>query len=440
MEASAPLTPTNHSVGKNCAVVMGKYQLGRLLGRGSFAKVYKATSMADGSSVAIKVIEKSRPMTTLMEPQIMREVAVMKRLRSHPNILKIHEVMATKTRIFLVMELASGGELFTKVRRQGRISEGAARRYFQQLVDALRFCHENGMAHRDIKPQNLLLDKSNVLKVSDFGLSALPEQLRKDGLLHTSCGTPSYTAPEVLYRRGYDGAKADAWSCGVVLFVLLAGYIPFDDTNLVGLYKKINSRDYRFPEWISKPARSLIHRLLDPNPATRMSLDTVGETAWFKRTLGPSNRSDSCPAAFLLQDNSLQKECELAAVSSMNAFDIISLSSGLNLSGLLETPDHQSAGKRFTSSANFEAISDKMREVGGRYGYSLEKGKGGSFSLDKGRVALAVEVYEITKSLFMVDVKVVGGGGAAAVFEESHWGGWRDGLQEIVLSWHNYVM
>lgn len=438
MEASAPppaAAAAAAAASSNSSTLMGKYQLGRPLGRGSFAKVYQATSLVDGSLVAIKIIDKTRPITTAMEPQITREVAVMKRLQSHPNILKIHEVMATKTRIFLVMELASGGELFSRVRRQGRLTEGAARRYFQQLVEALRFCHENGVAHRDIKPQNLLLDRSGVLKVSDFGLSALPEQLRKDGLLHTSCGTPSYTAPEVVSRRGYGGPMADAWSCGVVLFVLLAGYIPFDDSNLVALYKKINARDYHFPEWISKSAKSLIHRLLDPNPRTRMSLEAVAETAWFKKSLCPPQCGNSSPPLFPL--DAFRKECELDIISSMNAFDIISFSSGLDLSGLLETTNRKS-GKRFTSSATFEAISEKMREIGGKLGYGFEKGKGGSICLGKGRVALMVEVSEITKSLFMVEVKVVGGG--TADFEEAHWGGWKDGLQEIVLSWHNDVL
>ncbi|PKI56447.1 hypothetical protein CRG98_023185, partial [Punica granatum] len=398
-----PLPPPAAAI-ISTTTLMGKYRLGRLLGRGSFAKVYRATSLADGSDVAIKIIDKTKPITKVMEPHIMREVAVMKRLRSHPNILEIHEVMATKTRIFLVMELASGGELYSKIRRRGRLPEGLARRYFQQLVGALRFCHENGVAHRDIKPQNLLLDQSGALKVSDFGLSALPERLTNDGLLHTACGTPSYTAPEVLERKGYDGPKADAWSCGVILFLLLAGYLPFEDSNLAALYKKTNARDYHFPEWFSKPAKTLTYRLLDPNPNTRMSLEALVGTAWFKRSLSPSNpqcRIPSCPPSPL---GSFQKQCEFDAVSTMNAFDIISLSSGLDLSGLFETTN-QKLGKRFTSSATFEAISEKMKEIGGKLGYSVEKGKGGSIGLGKGTVSLMVEVAEITESLFMVEVK-----------------------------------
>ncbi|RVX22350.1 CBL-interacting serine/threonine-protein kinase 7 [Vitis vinifera] len=204
-------------------VILGKYKLGRLLGRGSFAKVYQAHSITDGTAVAVKIMDKARSVEAGMESRIVREVTAMRSLQ-HPNILKIYEIMATKSKIYLIIELAKGGELFTKISRRGRLTEAAARRYFQQLVSALLFCHQNGVAHRDMKPQNLLLDQDGNLKVSDFGLSALPDQL-KNGLLHTACGTPAYTAPEVVSRKGYDGEKADAWSCGVILFVFLSGFL-----------------------------------------------------------------------------------------------------------------------------------------------------------------------------------------------------------------------
>ncbi|XVF38325.1 hypothetical protein REPUB_Repub20aG0091700 [Reevesia pubescens] len=306
-------------------ILLGKYQLGRLLGRGSFAKVHEATSLEDTNNVvAIKIIDKTKTVDAAMEPRIIREVSAMRRLQHHPNILKIHEVMATKTKICLVMELASGGELFAKVLRRGRLAEPAARRYFSQLVSALNFCHKNGVAHRDLKPQNLLLDQNGNLKISDFGLSALPEQLN-DGLLHTACGTPAYTAPEVVRRKGYDGSKADAWSCGVILFVLLAGSLPFDDSNLVAMYKKIHRREFRFPSWISKQAKAIIWQLLDPNPDTRMSIVKLMETTWFKRTLTAITSSNNRQQESLLHDRKLKHDM---VCNGVNAFDIISLSSG----------------------------------------------------------------------------------------------------------------
>ncbi|CAI0553705.1 unnamed protein product [Linum tenue] len=133
-----------------------------------------------------------------------------------------------------------------------------------------------------MKPENLLLDENGNLKISDFGLSALPGQRWNDGLLHTQCGTPAYVAPEVLWKKGYDGAKADIWSCGVILFVLLSGYLPFLHENLMKVYVKIFKADYKIPNWISKDARDLISRLLVVDTKRRISIPEIMENRWFK--------------------------------------------------------------------------------------------------------------------------------------------------------------
>ncbi|KAL6343456.1 hypothetical protein AAG906_024821 [Vitis piasezkii] len=370
-------------------VILGKYKLGRLLGRGSFAKVYQAHSITDGTAVAVKIMDKARSVEAGMESRIVREVTAMRSLQ-HPNILKIYEIMATKSKIYLIIELAKGGELFTKISAAG------------QLVSALLFCHQNGVAHRDMKPQNLLLDQDGNLKVSDFGLSALPDQL-KNGLLHTACGTPAYTAPEVVSRKGYDGAKADAWSCGVILFVFLSGFLPFDDSNLVTMYRKIHRRDYQFPSWISRPARSVISQLLDPNPNKRMSIEALMESAC---------SFDS--------DMESMKVCEYgSAPLTMNAFDIISMSSGLDLSGLFFEAAANKKEKRFMSRASAEITVEKMRRLVG------------SIRREAGRVVLLVEVSEVAPSLLLVEVQVVDGG----EFEELKWEIVKAGLEDIVVSW-----
>ncbi|XP_027366837.1 CBL-interacting serine/threonine-protein kinase 4-like [Abrus precatorius] len=412
------------------ATILGKYQLTRFLGRGSFAKVYQARSLIDGSTVAVKIIDKSKTVDAAMEPRIIREIDAMRRLHHHPNILRIHEVMATKTKIHLVVEFAAGGELFSRVYRRGRLPESTARRYFQQLVSALRFCHRNGVAHRDLKPQNLLVDSDGNLKVSDFGLSALPEQLN-NGLLHTACGTPAYTAPEILRRSGgYDGSKADAWSCGLILYVFLAGNLPFDESNIPAMCKKICRRDYQFPECISKPARFVIYRLLDPNPERRMSLEALFGNAWFKKSLREETTEES---AFGWGKGSFEGKG-----SGVNAFDIISMSSGLDLRGLFETASdgENRREKRFTSSAKVEVVEEKVKEVGGVLGFKVEVGKNNSaIGLVKGKVALVFEMFEIVPhQLLLVAVKVVEGG---LEFEELHWGDWKAALQDLVLSWHN---
>ncbi|XP_019191387.1 PREDICTED: CBL-interacting serine/threonine-protein kinase 23 isoform X6 [Ipomoea nil] len=265
---------------------VGKYELGNTLGEGSFAKVKYATNLDSGESVAIKIIDRDRILRHKMVEGIKREISTMKLIK-HPNVLRIFEVLASKTKIYIVLEYANGGELFDKIARHGRLKEDEARGYFQQLINAVDYCHSRGVYHRDLKPENLLLDSFGILKVSDFGLSALPKQVREDGLLHTACGTPNYVAPEVLADKGYNGTSADVWSCGVILFVLMAGYLPFDEPNLTVLYRRIQKASFAFPSWFSSSSKKLIKRILDPNPVTRITIPEILKNDWFKKGYKP---------------------------------------------------------------------------------------------------------------------------------------------------------
>ncbi|RWR80965.1 CBL-interacting protein kinase 4-like protein [Cinnamomum micranthum f. kanehirae] len=412
-------------------LLLGKYQLGRLLGRGAYAKVYHARSLEDDMGVAIKVIDRSKVAGTTMEPRILREVSVMRRL-SHPNIVKLHEVMATKSKIYMVMEHAKGGELFTQISRDGPLTEPVARRYFQQLVSAVHYCHSKGVTHRDIKPQNILLDHEGNLKVSDFGLSALPELLR-DGLLHTSCGTPAFTAPEVVRRKGYDGAKADAWSCGIILYLLLAGYLPFNEANIAVMYQKMYLRDFEFPCWISKSAQRVISRLLDPNPQNRITIEELIRISWFKRSLQSNQASfDLSPHEDLLNTCKAPEEVKfdpIETAQTMNAFDIISLSSGLDLSGLFEGAVKRA--KRFTSMESTEKILKRLEDLGAALGYKVDRKKG--VVLVKQQLILSVSILEVALPLLLVEVKVIGDNGAE--FEELFQGELKSQLEDLVFEW-----
>ncbi|XP_019058887.1 PREDICTED: CBL-interacting serine/threonine-protein kinase 23 isoform X2 [Tarenaya hassleriana] len=325
---------------------VGKYELGRTLGEGTFAKVKFARNVETGENVAIKIIDKEKVMKNKMIAQIKREISTMKLIK-HPNVIRMYEVMASKTKIYFVLEFVTGGELFDKISSKGRLKEDEARKYFQQLINAVDYCHSRGVYHRDLKPENLLLDANGALKVSDFGLSALPQQVREDGLLHTTCGTPNYVAPEVINNKGYDGAKADLWSCGVILFVLMAGYLPFEDPNLMSLYKKIFKADFTCPPWFSTSAKKLIKRILDPNPATRIKFAEVIENEWFKKGYkAPAFEHadvslDDVDAIFDESGDSRnlvveRREVGASAPVSMNAFELISTSQGLNLGTLFE--------------------------------------------------------------------------------------------------------
>lgn len=264
---------------------IGKYELGKTLGTGAFSKVKLGTDCETGQQWAIKIIDKEQLQRERMEEQLKREIAIMKALK-HENVVALQEVMQTQNHIYLVLELVSGGELFDKIVSQKRFDEDTARKYFRQLISGVHYCHQQGIAHRDIKPENLLLDDNGTLKISDFGLSNL-QPSNKSGLLQTVCGTPNYVAPEVLKEKGYNGFLADAWSCGIVLFVMHAGYLPFDDQNMNALFNKIERGDYRMARHFSEGIQDIITRLLTVDPKKRLSIEGILQHPWFIAGGGP---------------------------------------------------------------------------------------------------------------------------------------------------------
>ena len=224
-----------------------------------------------------------------MEEQLKREIAVMKLLK-HDNIVQLKEVLHTQKHIYLILELITGGELFDKIVEAKKFDEATARKYFQQLVLGIYYCHQQGIAHRDLKPENLLVDGNDNLKISDFGLSNLQRGGAGGGgtLLQTVCGTPNYVAPEVLKEKGYNGITADIWSCGVILFVMLAGYLPFDDPNMNALFNKIERGDYRMARHFSDPVKDIISKMLVIEPEKRATLDELIDHPWFKIDFDPA--------------------------------------------------------------------------------------------------------------------------------------------------------
>ncbi|MED6160209.1 CBL-interacting serine/threonine-protein kinase 23 [Stylosanthes scabra] len=400
---------------------VGKYDIGRTLGEGNFAKVKFAKNTVTGDNVAIKILDKEKILKHKMINQIKREISTMKLIR-HPNVIRMYEVMASKTKIYIVLEFVTGGELFDKIASRGRLKEEEARRYFQQLICAVDYCHSRGVCHRDLKPENLLLDASGMLKVSDFGLSSLPQQVREDGLLHTTCGTPNYVAPEVIHNKGYDGAKADLWSCGVILFVLMAGYLPFEDNNLVNLYKKIFKAEFTCPPWFSTNAKKLITRILEPDPAKRITIAEVIENEWFKKGYKPpkfeqANVSlDDIDSIFSESTDSQnlvveRRETRPAEPVAMNAFELISTSQGLNLSSLFEKQmGLVKRETRFTSKCPANEIMTKIEEAAGPLGFGVKKSNyklkiQGEKTGRKGQLSVATEIFEVAPELYVVELR-----------------------------------
>ena len=257
---------------------IGKYEIGESLGEGTFGKVKRAVNVQTGEAVAIKVLDKGKIQKQNMGSQVKKEISIMK-LIAHRTVVRLKEVLASKTKIFIVLELVTGGELFDKIVDAGKFEPETARFYFQQLVVGTMFCHQNGVCHRDLKPENLLLDEFQNLKISDFGLSAMYEGGEsgpdKMTLLHTTCGTPNYVAPEVLADKGYDGYKADTWSIGVILFVFLAGYLPFDEPTMSALFRKVSNADFTYPTWFEDDVKDLIGKILVANPEERITLEEI---------------------------------------------------------------------------------------------------------------------------------------------------------------------
>lgn len=430
-------------------VLMEKYEMGRMLGQGTFAKVYYARNVKTGQTVAIKMIDKEKVLKIGLMDQIKREISVMK-MMNHPNIVNLYEVMATKNKIYFVMQCMKGGELFNKVAK-GRLKEDVARKYFQQLITAVEFCHSRGIYHRDLKPENLLLDENGNLKVSDFGLSALVDSKRQDGLLHTTCGTPAYAAPEVISRKGYDGAKADIWSCGVILYVLLAGYLPFRDSNLMEMYRKIGKSEFKCPHWFPPEVRRLLSRILDPNPVRRISIEKIMEHPWFKKnfdgkqtktvTEGEDMTAIVVNNGFLANNNSnIQEEEKKDTLkpTNMNAFDIISLSAGFDLSGLFVDPS-QKREARFTSWLPATAIISKLEEVAKRLRLNLHKKKNGIMKIEglkggrKGFLSIEAEIFEFTPSFHLVEMKKTNGD--TLEYQKLWKEDIRPALKDIVWAW-----
>ncbi|KAK9803721.1 hypothetical protein WJX73_006602 [Symbiochloris irregularis] len=267
----------NNPHGTTAEFFLSNYRLGKTLGIGSFGKVKIAEHVQTGHKVAIKILNYKKIRQQDMEEKVRREIKIL-RLFMHPHIIRLYEVVETATDIYVVMEYVKAGELFDYIVEKGRLLEDEARNFFQQIISGIEYCHRNMVVHRDLKPENLLLDAKLHVKIADFGLSNV---MRDGHFLKTSCGSPNYAAPEVISGRLYAGPEVDVWSCGVILYALLCGSLPFDDENIPNLFKKIKGGIYNLPSHLSPGARDLIPRMLLVDPMQRITLPEIRQHPWF---------------------------------------------------------------------------------------------------------------------------------------------------------------
>ncbi|XP_050685735.1 serine/threonine-protein kinase BRSK2 [Leptidea sinapis] len=254
---------------------VGPFRLEKTLGKGQTGLVKLGVHCVTGKKVAIKIINREKLSESVLM-KVEREIAIMK-LIEHPHVLGLSDVYENKKYLYLVLEHVSGGELFDYLVKKGRLTPKEARRFFRQIISALDFCHSHSICHRDLKPENLLLDERNNIKIADFGMASLQPA---GSLLETSCGSPHYACPEVIRGEKYDGRRADVWSCGVILYALLVGALPFDDDNLRQLLEKVKRGVFHVPHFVPPDCQQLLRGMIEVNPEKRMTLAEITRHQW----------------------------------------------------------------------------------------------------------------------------------------------------------------
>uniref|UniRef100_A0A8B9JUE3 non-specific serine/threonine protein kinase n=1 Tax=Astyanax mexicanus TaxID=7994 RepID=A0A8B9JUE3_ASTMX len=248
---------------------IGNYRLLKTIGKGNFAKVKLARHILTGRENAFLTC-------IFFLPQLFREVRIMKGL-NHPNIVQLFEVIETEKTLYLIMEYASGGEVFDYLVAHGRMKEKEARAKFRQIVSAVHYCHQKNIVHRDLKAENLLLDADSNIKIADFGFS---NEFTLGNKLDTFCGSPPYAAPELFQGKKYDGPEVDIWSLGVILYTLVSGSLPFDGQNLKELRERVLRGKYRVPFYMSTDCEGILRRFLVLNPTKRCTLEQIMKDKW----------------------------------------------------------------------------------------------------------------------------------------------------------------
>lgn len=394
------------------------------LGVGTFGKVKLAVHDTTHVRYACKILDKTLVRQRFLSEQVRKEIIVMQRLK-HRNIVSLVRVLSTASKVHMIMELINGGELFEEIIRHKRLSEPYARFYFRQLIDGLQHCHEHGVYHRDLKPENILLDENKTLKISDFGLSSLRvgggssmASVTSTLNLHTQCGTPNYVAPEIvkLDSDGYSGAKVDAWACGIILYVLVSGALPFDADDTETLFKRIMRCDITYPPFFSNDLIDLVSNLLNIDPKRRYSLADVTRHPWFS---GP------------VQDSMNGEDLDIAVPPPVYTPSMLSFTKALGQSDVMrETANHAEDKSQIS-----------MNHTSGRTSLLSQHMERGSLRTNLNRTTDSLDVGVLAKSMeskfAFEEVSIPVGQPMAPLLPAAIWD---SGNPESVASSHNEIL
>ncbi|XP_049452489.1 serine/threonine-protein kinase BRSK2-like isoform X9 [Epinephelus fuscoguttatus] len=293
---------------------VGPYRLEKTLGKGQTGLVKLGIHCVTCQKVAIKIVNREKLSESVLM-KVEREIAILK-LIEHPHVLKLHDVYENKKYLYLVLEHVSGGELFDYLVKKGRLTPKEARKFFRQIISALDFCHSHSICHRDLKPENLLLDEKNNIRIADFGMASLQVG---DSLLETSCGSPHYACPEVIRGEKYDGRKADAWSCGVILFALLVGALPFDDDNLRNLLEKVKLGVFHMPHFIPPDCQNLLRGMIEVDAGKRLTLEQIQKHTWYLAGKNEPEPEQPVPRKVAIRTLAAAEEIDPDVLESMHS-------------------------------------------------------------------------------------------------------------------------